>query len=57
MKRLSKTDTYKELLEIIQHQGEVIEKQRNSIYRLLHENAEQENMINVMTREHVDDAE
>lgn len=42
------------LIEVYSAQEDLIRAQQEAIMRLLHENVEQENMINVMMREHVD---
>lgn len=44
-----------ELLEIIEKQAEMIDKQNEIIARLVNENAEQENLINELMREYVID--
>lgn len=44
-----------ELLEIIEKQAEMIDKQNEIIARLVNENAEQENLINELMREYVVD--
>lgn len=46
--------TKQHLLETIQLQEELIRKQAETIFSLVNENMEQENLINVMMREHVD---
>jgi hypothetical protein len=45
---------YSELQQLIEHLENTVRSQGELINRLLHENAEQENMINVMMREQVD---
>lgn len=42
--------TYQELVELIEGQRNIINKQANSIKNLLNQNAEQENMINELMR-------
>lgn len=42
---------YYDLLEIIEKQDEVIAKQNELIAKLTNENAEKENMINVLMKE------
>ncbi len=43
-----------DLLKIIQHQEESIAKQNELIAKLANENAEQENLINIMMKERID---
>lgn len=45
---------YLDLLDIIKQQEEIIAKQNETIARLVNETAEQENMISVLMREHLD---
>ena len=45
---------YSNLLEIIEKQSEVICKQKQTIFELVNENAEIENMVNVLMREFSD---
>lgn len=45
------TKTYMELIELIEGQRSIIDKQANAIKDLLNQNAEQENMINVLMTE------
>lgn len=42
---------YFDLAELVENQGNVIREQSETIARLLNENAEQENMINVLMSE------
>ncbi len=42
---------YYDLLEIIEKQEEMISKQRETIAKLVNENMEQENMINVLMQQ------
>jgi hypothetical protein len=42
-----------DLLELIEKQNEIIIKQGETIEKLVNENAEQENMINVLMKEKV----
>lgn len=44
----SKAEAYQELMEIIKQQEDIIENQNITIAKLVNENAEQENMINVL---------
>ena len=44
----------KSLLELIDKKEKVIIKQNETIAKLLNQNAEQENLINVMMQEHTD---
>lgn len=46
-------DLYHELTLLIEHQEKVIRKQNDTIAKLLNENAEQENMINIMMKEQI----
>lgn len=41
-----KTETYFDLIDLIEQQEKVIKNQSNIIIKLLNENAEQENLIN-----------
>lgn len=50
----SKIQTCLELLELIKQQEEMIIKQNETIAKLINENAEQENMINVLMRKDVE---
>ena len=43
-----------ELLSIIDHLENIVSKQSSAIAKLINENLEQENIINVMMQEHVD---
>lgn len=43
-----------ELLSIIDHLENIVCKQNSTIAKLINENLEQENIINVMMQEHVD---
>lgn len=43
--------TYFDLAELVEHQGEIINQQSETIARLINESAEQENMINVLLHE------
>lgn len=43
-----------ELLSIIDHLENIVSKQNSAIAKLINENLEQENIINVMMREHID---
>lgn len=42
------------LIEVYSAQENLIKAQQEALMKLLHENVEQENMINVMMKEHVD---
>lgn len=42
------------LLDVFAAQENMIVAQQEALMRLLHENVEQENMINVMMQEHID---
>lgn len=46
-------DVYHELLLLIEYQSDVIKRQNEVIFKLVNENAEQENMINVMMQEQI----
>lgn len=46
--------TYFDLIELIEKKGKIIKSQSETIARLVNENAEKENMINELMREHVD---
>lgn len=46
-----KSKLYYDLLEIIEKQEEMISKQRETIAKLVNENMEQENMINVLMQQ------
>ena len=48
------TNTYQELIELIEGQRSIINRQANAIKDLLNQCAEQENMINELMQEHVD---
>lgn len=48
---MNKPILYKELIEIIENQSEVIKSKDEVIARLVNENAEKENMINVLMSE------
>lgn len=50
MRDNDKTNTYFDLIELIDKQSKVIKKQSKTITKLLNENAEQENMINELMR-------
>ncbi|MEI3605916.1 hypothetical protein SPD48_09460 [Pseudogracilibacillus sp. SE30717A] len=50
MRDNDKTNTYFDLIELIDKQSNVIKKQSKTITKLLNENAEQENMINELMR-------
>jgi len=39
------------LLEIIEKQDDIVRKQKHTIYELVNENVEKENMINVLMRQ------
>jgi hypothetical protein len=45
---------YAELLQLIEHLQNTVSTQNELIASLLNENAEQENMINIMMKEHID---
>ena len=51
----SNIETYTELLEVIAKHEETISKQNELITKLVNENAEQENIINVMMSEFCDE--
>jgi hypothetical protein len=53
--RTMETKTYFELIEIIEGQRSIINKQASAIIDLLNQCAEQENMINVLMKEHLDE--
>lgn len=42
------------LIEVYSAQENLIQAQQEALMKLLHENVEQENMINTMMREHID---
>lgn len=44
-------EIYTELLEILENKEEIIKKQNNLIAKLVNENLEQDNMINVLINE------
>lgn len=46
-----KTETYFDLIELIDKQSKIIKKQSKTITKLLNENAEQENLINELMRQ------
>lgn len=46
-------EAYLELLEIVKQQEEIITNQNKAIEKLINENAEQENMINVLMKEFI----
>jgi len=48
------TKTYMELIEIIEDQRSIINKQAQTIIKLLNQNAEQENMINELMKSMAD---
>lgn len=48
------TKTYMELIEIIECQRSIINKQAQTIIKLLNQNAEQENMINELMKSMAD---
>lgn len=50
MLKNSKTETYFDLIELIDDQNKIIKKQAETITKLLNESAEQENMINELMR-------
>ena len=43
------------VLEVIEQQERIIAEQNEMILKLVNENVEQENMINVLMKEHIDD--
>lgn len=47
----SKTKLYHDLLEIIDKQDEIIQKQKDIIASITNENLEKENMINVLMQQ------
>lgn len=49
----STNELHKHLLEVIEHKDQLIEKQNEMIAKLLNENAEKENMINELMKEHL----
>ncbi len=49
------TNTYQELIELIEGQRSIINRQANSIKDLLNQCVEQENMINILMQEHIDE--
>lgn len=51
----NKSETCIELLELIDQQEQMIAKQDDIIARLVNENVEQENMINILMQEHLDE--
>lgn len=46
-----KSKLYYDLLDIIEHQAEVIKKQDETIIKITNENLEQENMINLLMQQ------
>lgn len=48
------TENFLSLIELIGEQDQVVRKQNDIIAKLINENLEKENMINVMMQEHVD---
>lgn len=55
MKRLTDLRmTYFDLIDLIEQQASIIKSQSDVIIELLNENAEKENMINELMREHTD---
>jgi len=50
LSEIMETKTYMELIELIEGQRSIINQQAEAIKDLLNQNAEQENMINVMMK-------
>ena len=55
MKECSELRVCEHLLEVVERQEDVIGKQNELIAKLVNENFEQENFINVLMKEQVDD--